>query len=382
MKNGIIMLLALICIFFLLNALGVFQFGSIIDRNHRTWYENMREKAVRKSPALKLGTAYDRTDQPAAEAIQGVELAMEMLNREGGVLGRKLELVKRDGVTTLPQYSAAVQEFCDDPLIAAVIGPFSSGYIPAGRALTQFQGLPLISPLTVSSEKLPPLDPDNFVTFFPPLELWIEAILGDMEKKGYRNLLIISPETGTYGDIFCTALERMSHQRPAFNRVYRLNYQLPLRRRDLLRAVRNYSGEQFSNVVFFGGTFSDFPEFAALMKELKMTLPVYGSDDLYIPQTRNMALPFTLFLPRAVIRKQDTPFVKEWKRRFGKEPSYHTVLGAESIFAIAKALKKDGGYAPQKLVESLREIRKQRLNDPETAPEIVVDPFADTSKKS
>ena len=307
---------------------------------------------------------------------------MEMLNREGGVLGRKLELVKRDGVTTLPQYSAAVQEFCDDPLIAAVIGPFSSGYIPAGRALTQFQGLPLISPLTVSSEKLPPLDPDNFVTFFPPLELWIEAILGDMEKKGYRNLLIISPETGTYGDIFCTALERMSHQRPAFNRVYRLNYQLPLRRRDLLRAVRNYSGEQFSNVVFFGGTFSDFPEFAALMKELKMTLPVYGSDDLYIPQTRNMALPFTLFLPRAVIRKQDTPFVKEWKRRFGKEPSYHTVLGAESIFAIAKALKKDGGYAPQKLVESLREIRKQRLNDPETAPEIVVDPFADTSKKS
>ena len=45
-------------------------------------------------------------------------------------------------------------------------------------------------------------------------------------------------------------------------------------------------------------------------------------------------------------------------------------------------MKKDGGYAPQKLVESLREIRKQRLNDPETAPEIVVDPFADTSKKS
>lgn len=382
MKNGIIILLALICIFFLLNALGVFQFGSIIDRNHRTWYENMREKAVRKSPALKLGTAYDRTDQPAAEAIQGVELAMEMLNREGGVLGRKLELVKRDGVTTLPQYSAAVQEFCDDPLIAAVIGPFSSGYIPAGRALTQFQGLPLISPLTVSSEKLPPLDPDNFVTFFPPLELWIEAILGDMEKKGYRNLLIISPETGTYGDIFCTALERMSHQRPAFNRVYRLNYQLPLRRRDLLRAVRNYSGEQFSNVVFFGGTFSDFPEFAALMKELKMTLPVYGSDDLYIPQTRNMELPFTLFLPRAVIRKQDTPFVKEWKRRFGKEPSYHTILGAESIFAIAEALNQDGGYVPQKFVETLREIRKQRLHDPETAPEIVVDPFADTSKKS
>ena len=73
MKNGIIILLALICVFFLLNALGVFQFGSIIDRNHRTWYESVREKAVKKSPVLKLGTAYDRTDQPAAEAVQGMD---------------------------------------------------------------------------------------------------------------------------------------------------------------------------------------------------------------------------------------------------------------------------------------------------------------------
>lgn len=382
MKNGIIILLALICVFFLLNALGVFQFGSIIDRNHRTWYESVREKAVKKSPVLKLGTAYDRTDQPAAEAVQGMELAMEMVNREGGVSGRKLELVKRDDVETLPQYSAAVQGFCDDPSIAAVIGPFSSGYIPTGRALTQFQGLPLISPLTVSSEKLPPLDPDNFVTFFPPLELWVEAVLGDMEKKGYRNLLIISPETDTYGDIFCTALERMSRQRPVFERVYRLNYQLPLRRRDLLRAVRNYSGEHFSNVVFFGGTFSDFPEFTALMKELKMELPVYGSDDLYIPQTRDMNLPFTLLLPRAVIRRQDTPFAKEWKRRFGKEPSYHTILGAESVFAVAKALKQDGGYVPRRFVESLREIQEKRLHNPEMAPVIAIDEFTGTAKKN
>ena len=196
---------------------------------------------MKKSSVLLLGTAFDRNDQPAVEAIQGMELAIEMLNRKGGVLRKKLELVKRDNVVTLPQYSAAVQKFCDTPAIAAVIGPFSSGYIPTGRSLTQFQGLPLISPLTVSSEKLPPLTPDNFVTFFPPLELWSNTILEDMEKKGYKNLLIISPETDTYGDIFCTALERMSRQRPLFERVYRLNYQLPLRRRDLLRTVQNYS---------------------------------------------------------------------------------------------------------------------------------------------
>lgn len=375
MKNGIILLFALLCGYLLLNALGVFQFGSIIDRNHRTRYESVRENAVRKSPALKLGVAYDDADHPAVEAVQGVTLAMEMLNREGGVAGKRLELAIRNKVKTLPLYNSAIQDFCDDSAMAAVIGPFSSGYIPSARALTQFQGLPLISPLTVHSEKLPPLDPDNFVTFFPPLELWIDAILDHMERKGYRNLLIISPETDTYGDIFCTALERASRRRPVFERVFRLNYQAPLRRKDLVRSVQNYTGDHFSNVVFFGGTFSDFPEFIGLLEEQKLTLPVYGSDDLYISQIRTISHPAPLFLPRAVLRQKETPFVKEWVRRFRREPSYHTVLGAESVFAIAEVLKSDGEYSPGKLVESLNKIQEKRLLDSKIAPQIAIDEF-------
>ncbi|MBS1370094.1 MAG: ABC transporter substrate-binding protein [Lentisphaeria bacterium] len=375
MKNGIIAVFALICIFFLLNALGVFQFGSIIDRNHRTWYESARAKAVADSPVLKLGTAYDKADGPAAEAIQGVELAMEMLNRKGGVLGKKIELVKRDDIKSQPQYSFAIQDFCDDFEMAAVIGPFSSGYIPAARALTQFQGLPLVSALTVSSEKLPLLEPDNFITFFPPLELWVEAILSDAAQRGEKNLLIISPETDTYGDIFCTALERASRRRSAFDRVYRLNYQCPLRMRDLQRAIQNYTGEHFSSAVFFGGTFADFPEFIALLNELKLTPPVYGSDDLYIPQVTGMTLPFPLFLPRAALRKKETPFMAEWRKRFRKDPSYHTILGAESIFAIAEALNRNGSYDVEKVVSSLREIRENDLRDPEKATTIAIDEF-------
>ena len=43
MKNCIISLLAVVCVCLLLNALGVFQFGSFIDRGHRSWNERMRE---------------------------------------------------------------------------------------------------------------------------------------------------------------------------------------------------------------------------------------------------------------------------------------------------------------------------------------------------
>lgn len=381
MKNCIISLLAVVCVCLLLNALGVFQFGSFIDRGHRSWNERMREKSVRKSPVLKLGAAYDAADRPAVEAMEGVSLAAELLNQDGGVNGRKLEIIRRDDVKTLPEYCMAIQQFCDDPAIAAVIGPFSSGYIPSARALTQFHGLPLISPLTVRSEKLPQLEPDNFVTLFPPLKLWIDAILAHMEKKGHRNILIVSPETDTYGDIFCTALERESRHRAGFGSVYRLNYQSPLRRRDLLHAVQNYAGDRNFDAVFFGGTFSDFPEFLALLKERRLTVPVYGSDDLYIPQIRSAAAESVLCLPRVELRRKDTRFVKEWIRRFGREPSYHTVLGAESVFAVAEAVRSAGDGAFGKLPEILRESRTKLLRDPQTAPRIVMDCFAPSANK-
>lgn len=374
MKNCIIILLAAVCVYLLLNALGVFQFGSFIDRGHRSWNEQVREKSVRKSPVLKFGAAYDVADRPAVEAMEGVKLAAELLNQDGGVDGKKLEIICRDDVKTLPEYCAAVQQFCDDPATAAVIGPFSSGYIPSARALTQFHGLPLISPLTVRSEKLPQLEPDNFVTLFPPLKLWIEAILAHMEKNGHRNILIVSPEADTYGDIFSTALERESRRRAGFDGVYRLNYQSPLRRGDLLHAVRNYAGDRNFEAVFFGGTFADFPEFLALLKERRLTVPVYGNDDLYIPQIRSVVMGSVLCLPRAELRRRDTRFVKEWVRRFGREPSYHAVLGAESVFAVAGALAKGGAF--RKLPEILRENLTGQLRDPQTAPQIVVDSFA------
>lgn len=374
MKNCIIILLAAVCVYLLLNALGVFQFGSFIDRGHRSWNEQVREKSVRKSPVLKFGAAYDVADRPAVEAMEGVKLAAELLNQDGGVDGKKLEIICRDDVKTLPEYCAAVQQFCDDPATAAVIGPFSSGYIPSARALTQFHGLPLISPLTVRSEKLPQLEPDNFVTLFPPLKLWIEAILAHMEKNGHRNILIVSPEADTYGDIFSTALERESRRRAGFDGVYRLNYQSPLRRGDLLHAVRNYAGDRNFDAVFFGGTFADFPEFLALLKERRLTVPVYGNDDLYIPQIRSVVMGSVLCLPRAELRRRDTRFVKEWVRRFGREPSYHAVLGAESVFAAAGALAKGGAF--RKLPEILRENLTGQLRDSQTAPQIVVDSFA------
>lgn len=358
MKNTIITLLAAALLFFLVHALGVFDFGSLIDQEYRNQYAQKRTQAVNAAPTWKLAIVHDEHDLPTLEFVKGAALAVEFINKSGGVLGRPLELLVEGKAATAPQYNAAVQSFCNDFSVAAIIGPYRSGDIPSARSLTQFQGMPLVSPVTVNSEKLPALDPENFITFFPPLSAWVEVLLSDMEKRGFREVLLICPESGSYGDIFCTAIERASRNRLGGCHVMRINYQSPLRMQKIINAFRNYTHENGIDAVFFGGKHADYKEFGNLFKTLNISRPIYVSDDAYMPG--NMETPGVqqLLLPSVKVDNLPAEFMDAWKAaNNGNEPSYHAALNAITVYAIAQAIRENGGYAPTAISEKLISIR-------------------------
>jgi ABC-type branched-subunit amino acid transport system substrate-binding protein len=196
-----------------------------------------------------------------------------------------------------------------------------------------------------------------------------------MEKQAVRKLLILSSEAGTYGDIVCTVLERSSRNRRGFDQVFRLNYQRPLRREAIERLMRSRAGEQEFDAVFFGGTLQDFAEFLPILKDNAIHLPVYGHDDLYVPEITASINPFDLYLPKAVWRSAIPGFDEAWRERYGGEPSHHALLGAKTVFLLAEVLRQEGGYDAGRIVDSLRKIVRERLDNPETAPQIVVDAF-------
>jgi ABC-type branched-subunit amino acid transport system substrate-binding protein len=373
MKNAVIAVLTALCGTLLLQALGVFDFGPFIDREHRAHYTALRARAVDDAPEYILGAVYNAADWADAETLRGVRLAVDVVN--GGNPAKRFRLESLGIASSRPLNNAAVQGFADAPDTVAVIGPFVSFHIPASRALTQFYGLPLVSPKTVVSEKLPALDPDNFVTVFPPLELWVRATLDHMEKQAVRKLLILSSEAGTYSDIVCTVLERSSRNRRGFDQIFRLNYQRPLRREAIERLMRSRAGEQEFEAVFFGGALQDFTEFLPILKDNAIHLPVYGHDDLYVPEVTAAANPVDLYLPRAVWRDEIPGFEEAWRERHGGEPSYHALLGAKTVFMLAEVLKSADGYNAGRIVDSLRKIVRERLDNPETAPQIIVDAF-------
>ncbi len=340
MKNTIIVILLIFLAFFLLNALGVFNFGSIVEHETRKNFARQRLAAVSAGQTFNIGVVGDLNNALTRDALDGIKEAAAKINSDGGILQKQIKLHVIDA-NNLPSHNSAIQEFCMQKDIALCFGPFNSAYLPSMRALSQYQALPLVSSFTTFSENLPVLEPENYITFFPAIENWTEAIIKNIHANKYKNILIVAPDKNSYGDIFATALERIAHRTEVFTHIYRLNYQTPFRKNSFSRIMRDYTAKNLYDTIIFTGTYPDFLTFCELGKELEIKSVVYGTVDLDVKElTENKNLLFSdLRLPYMDIPK--------------KKSNDMNHLSSEVIFAIRDVLAASGKYDPETLIEEL-----------------------------
>ena len=364
MKNTLLLLLSICCVFLLLLSLGTFEGFAPLGESTQQRAQGQRIKAVNKAATFQLAIVIDEHKAHTMQTMHGVELALDMVNEQGGVGGKKLELITLQGAYNQQLYCERVQQVCDQYDVAALIGPLSTDSLSSARALTQFAALPLVSPVTVVPDTLPALQPDNYVTFFPALSLWVEAMLDHMQARDIKNLLIISPQSGSYGDIFSAALERSSDN--GLEQVLRVNYQEPLRRRELRRAIVNYGLIDSPDcALFFAGEVEDLPELLALLQQVGLgDVPLYGTDNLVTPQGYKLQpVQGTFYLPEVSFTApfaRFEEFATRYAASYGYSPDFHGILGAQSVFALAQALQEMEHYDPFALVQQLKERQAQQ----------------------
>src|SRR3712207_5134298 len=84
---------------------------------------------------LKIGMIADASDSsgplPMVEQINGAKLAIDDVNKAGGVLSRQVELVVKDTRSTATGTVLAFSKLAANPEISAVIGPDRSAFVHA-----------------------------------------------------------------------------------------------------------------------------------------------------------------------------------------------------------------------------------------------------------
>jgi branched-chain amino acid transport system substrate-binding protein len=76
----------------------------------------------------------------------GVQLAVEEVNKAGGIKGKKVEVPVEDDQSDASKAETAVKRLIDEKHVIAVLGEVASGSSLAGGKVCQEKGVPMITP--------------------------------------------------------------------------------------------------------------------------------------------------------------------------------------------------------------------------------------------
>ncbi|MBU4555907.1 MAG: ABC transporter substrate-binding protein [Actinobacteria bacterium] len=144
------------------------------------------------------------------EGREGVTLAIDAINEAGGIGGRQIELIVRNGSQDATTAKKAVRELVEEGCVA-IIGPMTSSLAEPVAAVAAEEGIAVISP-TVSTDEMTGRA-DAFFRVYPDNSSAARELASIVKKRpGVTTISVLydtsnSAHTVTWMDYFSTAFE-------------------------------------------------------------------------------------------------------------------------------------------------------------------------------
>lgn len=144
---------------------------------------------------VKIGLAVPLTgDFAIYNEVDGAKCMAEMINREGGVAGRQIELLIQDTGSDTQSAISATERFLGQGIVALSTIPFSDTMIPVAQIAAQ-NGVTLIQSQSTQVEMHSGVV-DNFLTNVSPDPFTATAAANYALAQGVRNVAIFTSDEG------------------------------------------------------------------------------------------------------------------------------------------------------------------------------------------
>ncbi|ACL18179.1 Extracellular ligand-binding receptor [Desulfitobacterium hafniense DCB-2] len=291
---------------------------------------------------------------------EGLELAVQEINEQGGVQGRKLSLVKADDEAELEKGLAIAQAFADNAGIQAVIGHRNSFIsIPAASIYDQ-AGLVMLSPASTS----PDLTDHGYIHVFrniPSDQEIARQLAIYLAEQGHERMVIYYTDD-SYGNGLANAFEDYARAQ-GITIVDRFNYYGNLK--DLERLYDKWQAFGMDGIFIAKTATGGGTEFLVDAKSVGIEVPLIAgnswdalslTEDIEnIGMTAEGLLVGSFFNPqRPDSRTQD--FVEAFRREYGQPPTSYAAAGYDAVILLAEALEKSDLTHPATLAQGLRDL--------------------------
>ncbi|MEO5661273.1 MAG: ABC transporter substrate-binding protein [Polaromonas sp.] len=318
---------------------------------------------------IKIGVAGPFTGGSSSMGVSmrdGVRLAVEEINKSGGVLGRKLQVVERDDEAKNERGVQIAQELINKEKVTAAVGYINTGVALASQRFFQEAKIPVMNNVATGSIITTQFkdQPDNYI-FRNSANDSIQApmiVEEAITRRGFKKVAILADSTN-YGQLGRADLEKALDAKgikPVA--VEKFNIKDVDMTAQLLKAK-----EAGADAIL---TYAIGPELAQIangMTKLGWKVPMVGSWTLSMANFIDNAGPGGegARMPQTFIQQGDTPkrkafidtYVKTFKPKNNRIDSpVSAAQGYDSVFLLAAAIKQANSTDGPKIREALENL--------------------------
>jgi branched-chain amino acid transport system substrate-binding protein len=297
----------------------------------------------------------------------GVRLAVDEINKSGGVLGRQLEIVERDDEAKNERGVQIAQELINKEKVVAVVGYINTGVALASERFFQDAKIPVMNNVATGSVVTHQFDdqPENYV-FRNAANDSIQApmiVEEAVTRRGFKKVAILADSTN-YGQLGRADLEKalgLKGIKPVA--VEKFNIKDVDMTAQLLKAK-----EAGAEVVLTYGIGPELAQIANGMTKLGWKVPMIGSWTLSMANYIDNAGPGGegARMPQTFIQEPTTPkrqsFIISYLKTFNPKNArmdspVSAAQGYDSVYLLAAAIKQAGATDGPKIKAALEDLK-------------------------
>lgn len=323
---------------------------------------NKKVEDSNTAETIKVGLNYELSGGVATygqSTVDGIKLAVEEINKSGGVLGKQLELVEGDNKSDNAESANVASKLATRDKVVAILGPATSGNTKAAAPVAIQNKVPLVSASATADDVT--VDSNGKVreyvfriSFNDSFQGVVMAnyAAGDLAAK---SVAILTDTTSDYSkglaknfkDTF-TKLGGSIASEEAYQQ----------KDKDFKAVLTKIKGTN-PDALYVPGYYEEVGLIVKQARELGLNVPVLGGDGYDSPKLVELAgkdklnnVFFTNHYSAKDTSAEVVKFKDAFKAKYGKDPDAFNALGYDLAYFLADGLKRAGEADPVKLKDA------------------------------
>ena len=313
-----------------------------------------KDSAAANADKYVIGASFELTGNVAnygKSTLSGLKLAVDQVNKAGGVNGKQLVVVESDNKSEPAESGNSVTKLITQDKVVAVVGPAPSGCVFAATPVVTSNKVPLIAPCATA----PAITVDNgqvkeFIfraCFIDPFQGRVMAEFAD-KTLGVKNVAILHDASSDYSKGLAEVFEKTLNEKGGKVVAKEAFLSKDIDFKAALTKIKAANPE----AIYIPGYYEEVAKIIKQTREIGLNVPLIGCDGWDSPKLVEIAGPEALnntYFSSAFSVQDQTEsvqkFIADYKAMYQKDPDIFCMQGYNAGLVLADALKRAGDGA-------------------------------------